>query len=249
MSLVGNSITSGRIRPDRVVVITGATGGLGSIVTHEFARQGARLALLSIDNERLAQLAQELDLPEERLLTKVIDLSSAQAAQIAARSVLEKFGRVEILLNLVGGWTGGKTLVEASEEETAFMLQQHLWSTFHLVKAFVPSMTEGGWGRIVVVSSPYANRPAAKGGPYAIGKAAQETLILALAQELRGSGVTANIVQVQTIDVAHARDTAPTAKNASWTTPEEITGAIVYLCLDEAHVVNGGRLPLFGAPL
>jgi NAD(P)-dependent dehydrogenase (short-subunit alcohol dehydrogenase family) len=129
------------------------------------------------------------------------------------------------------------------------MLQQHLWSTFHLIQAFIPHMQDNGWGRVVVVSSPYANRPAAKGGPYAIGKAAQEALILTLAQELRGSGVTANILQVQTIDVAHERESTPSARNASWTTPEEISAAILYLCSDEARMANGGRLPLYGAPL
>ncbi|MDQ3929289.1 MAG: SDR family oxidoreductase, partial [Chloroflexota bacterium] len=81
---------------------------------------------------------------------------------------------------------------------------------------------------------------------YVAGKAAQEALILTLARELAGSGVTANILQVRTIDTKHERDAQKTSKNANWTTPEEIASAVLYLCSNEAHVVNGARIPLYG---
>lgn len=98
-----------------------------------------------------------------------------------------------------------------------------------------------------MVSSPTAVHPPAKSAPYAVGKAAQEALILALVQEVKDAGVTANILQVRTIDAKHERDRQPTLKNASWTTPEKILSAILYLCTDESQVVNGARIPLFGA--
>ena len=101
-------------------------------------------------------------------------------------------------------------------------------------------------GRIVVVSSPLASNPPAKMGPYVVGKAAQEALMLTIAKEVAGSGVTANVVQVRTIDAKHERDQSPSSKNASWTTPEEITAAILYLCSEDGKVVNGARLPLYG---
>ncbi|HEX9068374.1 MAG TPA: SDR family oxidoreductase, partial [Ktedonobacterales bacterium] len=81
---------------------------------------------------------------------------------------------------------------------------------------------------------------------YVFAKAAEETMVLTLAHELQGTGVTANVVQVRTIDVRHERETAPTPKNASWTTPEEIAAAMCYLCSDEAGVISGARIPLFG---
>jgi NAD(P)-dependent dehydrogenase (short-subunit alcohol dehydrogenase family) len=99
---------------------------------------------------------------------------------------------------------------------------------------------------VVVVSSPQASNPPANNGPYAAAKAAQEALIMTLAREVAGSGVTANALQVRTIDVNHERDRERTSKNASWTTPEEIAAAIIYLCSDEARVVNGARIPLYG---
>jgi NAD(P)-dependent dehydrogenase (short-subunit alcohol dehydrogenase family) len=128
------------------------------------------------------------------------------------------------------------------------MLQQHLWTTFHVVQAFVPHLVANRWGRVIVVSSPHASNPAAHDAPYAIGKTAQEALVLTLAQELRGSGVTANLLLVRAIDTEHARDRDSTPQAVSLTTPEEVAAAIVYLCSADAGVVNGARIPLYGPP-
>lgn len=233
---------------DRVAVITGATGGLGRAVARRLADEGSRLALISSDRGRLDAVAGELGLPEERWLTHAVDLASPTGAQAAAHAALAKFGRVDILLHLVGGWTGGKTAVQAPVEDMSSMLQQHLWTTFHVVQAFVPHMIASGWGRIMAVSSPVATHPQAKTAPYAAGKAAQEALLLTLAQELAETGVTANLLVVRTIDVGRRRDTERTPETARWTAPEEIAAAIVYLCSDAARAVNGARIPLYGAP-
>ncbi len=231
-----------------MAVITGATGGLGRVVTRRFAEEGARLALFSTNAERLEQLARAQKLPEERWLIRAVDLRDPGATQMAANAVIEKFGRAEILLHLVGGWAGGKKLVETAPNQVAEMLQQHLWTLLHLTRAFVPHLVANRWGRVIVISSPNASRPPANAAPYAIAKAAQEALMLTLAQEVKDSGVTANIIQVKTIDAEHARDRTPTPKNLSWTTPEEIAAMILYLCSDEARVVNGARIPLYGSP-
>ncbi len=230
----------------RVAVIAGATGGLGQVVAKRLAGGGARLALIGTDQERLDTLVGELGLPQDRVLTCVADLRGHKGAAAAARVVEERFGRAEIVVNLVGGWTGGKRVEQVSPEEVAEMLGQHLWTTFHLAQAFIPQMTAGGWGRIVAVTSPHATSPGREVSPYAIGKAAQEALVLAVAREAAGSGVTANVLQVRAIDVKHERDRSAGSKNASWTTPEEIAAAIAYLCSDEAGSVNGARIPLYG---
>ena len=231
---------------ERVVVISGATGGLGQVVAQAFAAQGDRLALLSTNPDKLAALVARLDLPAERILAHAADLSDPAGVSQAMQAVIGKFGRADALIHLVGGWAGGLPSITASAEETQQMLQQHLWTTFHLVQAFIPTMQANHWGRLVVISSPIAVRPTATTLPYAVGKAAQETLLLTLAQELKGSGVTANIIHVRSIDVQHERLNAPSPKNASWTTPEEIAAAVLYLCSDQAGQVNGARLPLYG---
>jgi NAD(P)-dependent dehydrogenase (short-subunit alcohol dehydrogenase family) len=234
------------IDTDRVAVITGATGSLGSVIAHSLAEQGVRLALFSTGIEKLEKLSTDLGLPEARVLSGAHDLAQAEGAQAAARQVLDKFGRIDILAHVVGGWTGGKAVADVPSTDVSDMLHQHLWTTFNLAQALVPHLTANGWGRIIVVSSPFASSPPANMGPYVIGKAAQEALILTLSRELAGSGVTANILQVRTIDAKHERDEQPTSKNSNWTTPEEITAAILYLCSNEAHVVNGAKIPLYG---
>ena len=235
-------------KQNRVAMITGATGGLGRIVAKRLAQEGASLALFSSNEDHLSQLAAELDLPEARWMTRAVDFRDPQAAQTAFQATIDKFGRADMLLHFVGGWTGGKSITEFETGQFEDMLQQHLWTTLHLAKAVVPHFTASGWGRIVVVSSPNAAQPAAKSAPYAIAKAAQETLLLALAQELKQSGVTANILRVSTIDVQHARDLEPSPANVAWTTPEEIAEVVLYLCSDAARVVNGARIPLYGSP-
>ena len=89
------------------------------------------------------------------------------------------------------------------------MLNQHVWTSFNVIQAFVPHLVNNGWGRIVMITSPFAARPNAKGGPYAIGKAGQEALMLTLSQELKGTGVTANLLQAKTIDVKREKVAAP----------------------------------------
>lgn len=233
---------------ERVAVITGATGGLGRVVAQFMAARGVRLALFSSTQKRLDELVNELELAEDRCLTGELDLTSPAAASQALDAVLAKFHRADILLHLVGGWAGGKPVVDLDPADVRRMLDQHLWTTLYLARAFVPHFTANRWGRIIVISSPTASRPAAERAPYAVGKAAQEALMLTLAQELKGTGVTSNAIVVNTIDVEHERARGRGPQMELWTEPEEIAAAILYLVSDEASVVNGARIPLYGAP-
>jgi NAD(P)-dependent dehydrogenase (short-subunit alcohol dehydrogenase family) len=124
------------------------------------------------------------------------------------------------------------------------MLDQHLWTTLNVVQAAVPGMIAADWGRVAAVGSRPALEAAPKSASYAIAKAAEDTLLRTLAREVAGTGVTANLVTVGTIDEEHERDSRPTPKSATWTTPEEIAAAFLYLCSDEAGTVNSTRLPL-----
>ncbi len=232
---------------DRVVVITGATGGLGRVVSLSFAKAGSRIAVVGTNDQKLAVLEHELNLPLDRLISYSANLAESGAAKALREAVLDKFGRVDILLHLVGGWIGGKPVTQVTAEELSNMLEQHVWTTFHLTQAFIPVLLKNGWGRIIIVSSPVASNPPANNAPYTIGKSAQEALMLTLAEELKYTGVTANILRVRTIDVKHEREISPSPKNVYWTAPEEIESAIEYLCSDEGGLVNGARLPLYGS--
>ena len=233
---------------NKVTVISGATGGLGRVVAREFAEQGAKLVLVGTNAERLAQLITELKLNPESYVTVVADLTQSGAAQEVLEAALAKFGRVDILFNFIGGWIAGKPVSEVAPGEVENMLAQHFWTSFNLAQAFIPHMLENHWGRYVVISTPGVGAPPANSLPYTVGKAAEETLMLTLAEELKHTGVTANVLRVRSIDVEHKREHEPSPKNASWTTPEEIAAALLYLCSDEANRVNGARIPLYGAP-
>lgn len=232
---------------NRVVVITGATGGLGRVVTKQFADQGARLVLVGTSLERVQSLEDVLKLHKERILTSVADLCQPERTSDLVRQTLERFGRIDILLHLVGGWSGGKSVTESRNEQVESMLQQHLWTTYHLTRGILPIMLPNRWGRILAVSSPLASEPVADMAPYAIGKAAQETLLRTIAEEVKGSGVTANILLVKKIDVEHARDRKPDNENSSWTTPEDISSVLSFLSSDEARTINGARIPLYAS--
>jgi NAD(P)-dependent dehydrogenase (short-subunit alcohol dehydrogenase family) len=232
----------------RVVLITGASGGLGKVVSRHFAELGASLILVGTSLEKLDRLGNELGIAGDKWFAIAADLTNGTVAQDILKTSINKFGHVDILLNLVGGWAGGKTVPEVDPGELSMMLDQLVWSTFHLVQALVPHMVENKFGRIIIISSPNAAAPPAKGSAYAIGKAGQETLMLALAAELKGTGVTANVLRVRTIDVNHERDNNPSPKSSEWTTPEEITATIAYLCSTEANSINGARIPLYGSP-
>lgn len=232
---------------DRVAIITGATGALGNTMAHLLAERKMGLALIDREAGRLETMKSDLALPEAQLMTLTADLLDAQAVRQAASRVAAHFGRIDILLHLVGGWTGGKMLQEAPAEDLAFMLNQHVWTSFHTAQAFLPYLLQNGWGRVVMITSPFAANPVAKGGPYAIGKAGQEALALTLAQEVKGSGVTVNLLQAKTIDAQREKVKTPSEKNAAWTTPEELAAAILYLLSEEAGTVNGAKIPLYGS--
>ncbi len=220
----------------RTIVITGATGVLGNLVSKTFAAQGHNIALLDRDQIKLDVLTGDLNLPTERLYARTIDLLDAQALRDSAEAVLSKFGSVHALIHLVGGWTGGKTIPEASASDFESMLNQHAWTTFNLLQSFAPHIAASKWGRVLIVSMPVTIHPAAKMALYAAAKSAQESLVLTLAEEYKESGLTANVIHVRSIDVIG---------EGKGTTPAEIVSAMEYLFTDKANKVNGARIPLY----
>ena len=223
---------------NRVIVITGATGALGQKAAHTFADAGHALALLDNNQEKLDSLVEDLNLPKDRLFASIVDLRNGQAVQDSAEAVAKKFGVVHALFHLVGGWVGGDTIADTREDDLNFMLGQHVMTTFHLFKAFSPKLAASGWGRIITISPSTVANPPAQRGVYNASKAAQETLVLTLAQELKENNITANIIQVQAIDVDASR-------KGNGTTPEVIVATMQYLFSEQAGKVNGAKIPLY----
>ena len=220
----------------KTIIVTGATGVLGQLVAKTFAAGGHNLVLLDRDSIKLDSLIRDLNLPSERLHAQSIDLLNGQAVQDSAEAVHSKFGSVHALIHLVGGWTGGKTIPESDAADLESMLNQHVWTTFHLLKSFTPFIAESKWGRVIIVSKPETIMPAAKTALYTAAKSAQESLVLTLAQEFKESGLTANVIHVKSIDVKNEGKGTP---------PAEIVSAMQYLFSEEANKVTGARIPLY----
>jgi NAD(P)-dependent dehydrogenase (short-subunit alcohol dehydrogenase family) len=231
---------------DRVVLITGCTGPLGRVATASFAEAGAKLGLIGKSRTRLAELAADLQLAPDAWVAAKADLRHPGDATRAVAEVTERFGRVDVVLHLVGGWSGGVKIPDLDPADLGKMLDQHVWTTLHVARAVVPGMVERGWGRFLAISAPVALDGAPGMAAYAVAKAGEEALLRTLAKEVAGSGVTANVLVARKIDADHQRETAPGPKNASWTTPEELVAAMRYLCSDEASAVNGVRIPFTG---
>lgn len=238
----------GRLRgmppSDRVVLITGATGGLGRVASRAFSADGARLALAGTDEDRLRDVARGAALDDDRWTPVVADLRDREATRRALGEIADRLGPIDVLLHLVGGYAGGTPIAELDPADVREMLEQHLWTTLHVTQEIVPGMVDRGWGRVLAVSAPVAAEPTAKSAPYAVGKAAEEALLRTLARETANTGVTVNLVIVKAIDLHGVRLTDP--KKSSWTSPDEIVAALRFLASDEAAAISGARIPLFG---
>ena len=231
----------------RAILITGATGALGSAVTRDFAQTHARLVLTARSEQKLEQLAAETGLPAERLLTVAADVTLADSVGSLVEAGLTRFGRIDALLNAAGGWRGGKPVGETGVEEWERTLALNLHSAFLLSRAVLPPMLEAGWGRIVHVSSKTAVAPRAKQAAYAVSKMGLITLTEVIAAEVKGSGVTANVILPSIIDTPANRASMPKADPRKWVPPERIAATMRFLCSDAAASINGARISIYGA--
>jgi NAD(P)-dependent dehydrogenase (short-subunit alcohol dehydrogenase family) len=225
----------------RVALVTGATGGLGRVLVPDLAADGWDLVLVGSSRERLEALARDNGLEADGVATVEANLRDQQSTVAAIDGAYARFGRVDALAHLVGGWTGGMNVGRSPDEPYADMLDQHFWTSLNVVRELAPRMIDAGFGRIAAVSSPMAAAPDAGMSAYGVGKAAMETLFSALAREVAGTGVTVNVVRVRAIDTSAG---AGGSEKADATSPAEISAAIRYLFSDAARVVNGERLGL-----
>ncbi len=223
-----------------VVLITGATGPLGRAAAARFGRNGASLVLVGTDLSRLRAAAADAGLDPAGHLLVPADLRDRSAALATAERAISRFGRVDVLLHLVGGWTGGTAVVDLDPNEVQRMLGQHLWSTLNVVQAVVPGMVERRFGRVLAVSSPLAANPGPRGASYAIAKSAEEVILRSLAKEMAGTGVTANLLTVRAI-------AAGDGSAASATPPDELVEMLAYLASPAAGAVTGQRIAIGAA--
>jgi NAD(P)-dependent dehydrogenase (short-subunit alcohol dehydrogenase family) len=228
----------------RVAVVAGAAGGLGPVVARTLAAEGATLALTDVDQGRLDDLVRELGLPDERIDARVVDLLDEDATREWAAALQDRFGHVDAVAHLVGGWRGGTPLGEAPLDDWHWLHDLLIRTLQHTSRAFVDALKASGHGRFVVVTAAAAQRPTSTNAAYAAAKAAADAWTLALADELAGTGSTANLIAVNAILTPQMRAENPDKEYRTFTPAEDIAEAIAFVFSDAAAKMNGKRLAL-----
>ncbi len=231
----------------RTIAIAGAAGGLGPTVASRLAAAGANLALTDVVEDRLGEVATGLALPDGRLDHRVVDLLDVDEARSWASALTERFGGVDALIHLVGGWKGGDPITTTPLEDYEFLHDLLVHTVQHATRAFYDTLTTSEHGRFVIVSSAQAQAPDGTNASYAATKAAAETWTLALANSFAAddSAATANIVVVNAILTPQMREANPDTPYRTFTSVEDIAEAIAFLCSDAAAKMNGKRLALY----
>jgi NAD(P)-dependent dehydrogenase (short-subunit alcohol dehydrogenase family) len=229
---------------DRVIALAGIGGGLGPLVAQRLAEEGAVVAGTDRDQATLDTLAADLGLPPERWEGRAVDLLDEEATRAWCAALVERFGRVDGLVHLVGGWRGGEPLHEAPLSDWSLLHDLLVRTVQHTTRAFHDQLAASPNGRFVLVSSKQAQEPTNANAAYAAAKAAAEAWTLALADGFEPGGATANIVVVDAILTPRMRKENPGKDFPTFTPAEDIAAAIAFLCSDAAKKMNGQRLPL-----
>jgi NAD(P)-dependent dehydrogenase (short-subunit alcohol dehydrogenase family) len=225
----------------KVVLVTGAAGNLGRAVAQAFAEQGAALVLVDLDRKRLQQVHGD---DNETQLLAAADLRSAAPAAEVVKTALSRFGRIDVLANIAGGFRMGETVHESSDETWQLMFDLNLRTLLNMSHAVVPAMLSSGSGRIVNIGANGALRGGALMGAYAATKSGVIRLTESMAAELGKQGINVNCVLPTIIDTPENRAAMPDADTSGWVAPVALAEVIRFLASDGARAINGAALPV-----
>jgi NAD(P)-dependent dehydrogenase (short-subunit alcohol dehydrogenase family) len=232
---------------DKIVLVAGGTGGLGREVTMAFLEAGATVVATY---QRAEEFAAVVSSAERIGATSpggaVVEVTDGAAVEQFVASIVAKHRRLDILVNTVGGYAGGTNLWEVDPRTYDQMLQLNLRAGFVLARSIVPVMIQQNRGWIVNIASKAALDHGAGGALYAASKAGALALFDALAAELKPYNINVNSVLPSIIDTAANRKAMPGAEFSKWPKPEEIARVILFLCSEEACVIHGAAIPVYG---
>ena len=227
----------------RTVVVTGAAGNLGRAVASAFAAQGANLVLIDLKREALAAAYGSEN--EQRLFLATNLLAQEQVNQAVAAAI-ERFGRIDVLCNLAGGFRMGDAVHESSDQNWDFLFNINSRTLLHTSRAIVPCMLAAGGGKIINVGAFAAQKGQAQMGLYTAAKSVVIRLTESMAAELRTKNINVNCVLPTILDTPENRAAMPNANPANWVAPEALADVVVFLASDAARAVHGAALPVTG---
>jgi NAD(P)-dependent dehydrogenase (short-subunit alcohol dehydrogenase family) len=228
---------------NKTVLITGAAGNLGRAVARAFADQGARLALVDRHTDSLREAFGD---ETARQLFVAADLLQPEQVGAAVSTVVARFGRIDVLCNLAGGFRMGDAVHDTPAATWDFLFDLNARTVLHMAQAVVPHMIERGGGKVVNVGAFAAQKGAAQMGAYIAAKSAVIRLTESMAAELRGRNINVNCVLPTIIDTPENRAAMPDADPRKWVAPEALADVIAFLCSDAARAIHGAAVPVAG---
>jgi len=235
---------SGRFS-NRVALVTGGTGGLGRAVTLAFLHEGASVIATYIKKDEADALRDAVG-PNAHLELLPLDATDEAACRALVDGITARHGHLDILVNTIGGYAGGKALWEIDTRTYQLMFTLNVHAGFNLARSVVPAMLKQKSGAIVNIAAKAAFDHAAGAAAYAASKSAVLALFDCLAQDVKGKGVRVNSILPSIIDTEPNRKAMPDADFSTWPKPEEIAQVILFLCSNEAKVVHGAAIPVYG---
>ena len=225
---------------DKVVLVTGANGGLGAYVTQAFLDAGATVIGTS-------RKIQQSDFSSPSFTALPSEISSREDSQGLVDQVVARFGRLDVLAHTVGGFAGGQSIADTDDDTFQRMFDLNLNSVFHILRASIPALRQTGNGRIIAIGSRAALEPGAGVGAYSASKAAMVSLIRTVALENKDVGLTANVILPGTMDTPANRKSIPNADFSKWVRPSTVASLITWLASDAGKDVNGAVIPVYGS--
>jgi len=223
----------------KVVLVTGANGGLGIYLTQAFLDAGATV----IGSSRSIR---QSDFEGSAFIAVATEISNRENARALVDQVVSRFGRLDVLAHTVGGFVGGQPIAEMHDETFQRMLDVNLNSVFHILRAAIPPMRQTGNGRIIAIGSRAALEPGAGVGAYSASKAAMVSLVKTVALENKDVGLTANVILPGTMDTPANRKAMPKADVSKWVKPASVAELVMWLAGEAGKDVNGAAIPVYG---
>jgi NAD(P)-dependent dehydrogenase (short-subunit alcohol dehydrogenase family) len=230
----------------RTVFVTGGTGALGRVVAEAFYSEGASLVITHLHDKENARALQSLSADTARAMFIKADVTDEGEVKSAFNAALMKFGTIDFLVNIAGGYMGKTPIEQLELKDWDYMMNLNLKSAFLCTREALKIMKERGTGRVVNISAMSGLNPSAGRGAYGISKAAVATLTKIAAQEVKGTSITVNALAPSIIVTEANVRSSPGEDYSKWIKPEEIAELIVYLCSEAANSINGDIIELKG---
>ena len=231
---------------EKVVLVAGGTGGLGKAVALAFLQEQAKVVVTYRNEGEFAALQASAGERARALVGHAVDVTDEEASAQLVKNILSQHGRLDVLVNTVGGYVGGVSLWKLETKVFDRMLALNLRSGYSLARAVLPAMLAQQHGAIVNVAAKAAVDHGGGASAYAASKAASVALMDSLAADTKGTGVRVNSILPSIIDTAVNRQAMPGAAFDQWPKPEDIAKVILFLCSDLAKVVHGASIPVYG---